>query len=289
MSENKETRGRPTNAERLGKYRSNSVSTLDELLKRKREREVPGETGEKDKEEEMEAIRKSRIIERSPKKEENMMEEFMKRMEERLEKMIEESTKQIIERMREEYKEEMIKWGEEMRKEREEWRAEKKELEGKIREQEERITKLERVEEKMEREKRKLNVIIKGTEWKERVGEKEVENFLAKELKVDVKVNKAIRIGRGKEKEMILAELRSWEEKREVMQRKKTLKTGIYIDDDLTKEERLVQEKLRERARDERIKGRTAKVGYRRMIIGEKKFVWDDKRQDIIEKRGGRR
>lgn len=45
------------------------------------------------------------------------------------------------------------------------------------------------------------------------------------------------------------------------MSKKKNLKTGIWIEDDLTKEEREIQKQLREKAKEERTKGKKIKVG----------------------------
>jgi hypothetical protein len=41
----------------------------------------------------------------------------------------------------------------------------------------------------------------------------------------------------------------------------------MYIDDDLTKEERETQKKLRELAREERDRGKRVKIGYRKIQI----------------------
>lgn len=48
-----------------------------------------------------------------------------------------------------------------------------------------------------------------------------------------------------------MVELDSWDKKREIMARKKNLKTEVYIEDDLTKKERNIQKQLRERAKEE--------------------------------------
>ena len=58
--------------------------------------------------------------------------------------------------------------------------------------------------------------------------------------------------------------------KKEIIRKKSKLKKGVYIDDNLTKEERGIQIKLRERAREERAKGISAKVGYKKVKIGNK-------------------
>jgi hypothetical protein len=57
-------------------------------------------------------------------------------------------------------------------------------------------------------------------------------------------------------KETLLAKIESWEQKKNIMLNKSTLKERkgdrIYIEDDLTNEERKTQKKLREVAREER-------------------------------------
>jgi len=60
----------------------------------------------------------------------------------------------------------------------------------------------------------------------------------------------------------------SWERKKEIMRKKKKFGSRkIYIDNGLTQEEREVQRKLREVARDEKANGRRTRVRYRRIEI----------------------
>jgi hypothetical protein len=53
----------------------------------------------------------------------------------------------------------------------------------------------------------------------------------------------------------------------------------MYIDDDLTNEERKTQKKLREVAREERDRGKRVKIGYRK-INGEW-FMWDEREKKL--------
>jgi hypothetical protein len=62
----------------------------------------------------------------------------------------------------------------------------------------------------------------------------------------------------------------------------------MYIDDDLTKEERETQKKLRELAREERDRGKRVKIGYRKIQINGDWFRWD-KRQEKLKKERIRR
>ncbi|PSN42467.1 hypothetical protein C0J52_21061 [Blattella germanica] len=67
---------------------------------------------------------------------------------------------------------------------------------------------------------------------------------------------------------MILVKMRDFEEKLEVLRNKNKLR-GIecYIDNDMTKEERSIQATLRRRAKEEKEKGYTVRVGYRKIQI----------------------
>ena len=100
-----------------------------------------------------------------------------------------------------------------------------------------------------------------------------------------INVTKAIKM-KLKGEEEVIAEIGSWKEKRMVMSRKKTLKRGIYVDDDLTKEERITQKKLKERATEEGKKSNQTKVSYRKIRIGNKWFYWNDNKETIIEESG---
>lgn len=62
----------------------------------------------------------------------------------------------------------------------------------------------------------------------------------------------------------------NWEMKKNIMMKKKNLKKGIYIDDDLTRREREIQGKLRRMAMEEKEKGKEVKVSYMKMYIGGK-------------------
>jgi hypothetical protein len=77
-----------------------------------------------------------------------------------------------------------------------------------------------------------------------------VEEWLEREMGVKVDVNKAFK--RNKDK-MMLTKIESWEQKKNIMLNKTKLKERkgerMYVDDDLTNEERKTQKKLREVAR----------------------------------------
>jgi hypothetical protein len=80
---------------------------------------------------------------------------------------------------------------------------------------------------------------------------------------------------------MMLVKIESWEQKKNIMLNKSELKERkderMYIDDDLTNEERKTQKKLREVAREERDRGKRVKIGYRKIQINREWFIWDER------------
>jgi hypothetical protein len=97
-----------------------------------------------------------------------------------------------------------------------------------------------------------------------------------------VNVKEAFKINKDK---MMLAKIESWEQKKNISKSKFKEKKGerMYIDDDLTKEERETQKKLRELAREERDSGKRVKIGYRKIQINGDWFRWN-KRQEKLKK-----
>ena len=168
-------------------------------------------------------------------------------------------------------------------REREEWMQEKGILE-------KRIEDLEWINEKKERKDRKNNIILKGMNWKAESLEQEVEEYIRDNIKIIIEVKKANKITMGVGRSMVIAELVSWEQKRSIMSRKKDLKKGNIIEDDLTRKERGIQMKLREMARKEREKrDDKVRVGYKKINKGGNWYRWNEKEERLVEERGSRR
>jgi hypothetical protein len=141
------------------------------------------------------------------------------------------------------------------------------------------------IEEKMEqREKkeRKNNVIITGIGAKSGNIERGMEEWLERELGVKVNVKEEFKINKDK---MMLAKIESWEQKKNILLNKSKLKEKederMYIDDDLTQEERETQKKLRELVREERNRGKRVKIGYRKIQINGEWFRWDEREEKL--------
>lgn len=65
-----------------------------------------------------------------------------------------------------------------------------------------------------------------------------------------------------------MAKLQNWDDKK-----------GIYIEDDLTREEREVQAKLRKIVHENRKEGKRTKVGYYKLCMEEKWRRWNERRE----------
>lgn len=68
-----------------------------------------------------------------------------------------------------------------------------------------------------------------------------MEEYIKEYLKVEVMVKKASKIRVGKRKNVVIAEIEEWEQKRQIMTKNKEPDRGIIIEDDLTRKEREIQ------------------------------------------------
>lgn len=138
------------------------------------------------------------------------------------------------------------------------------------------VERMRRLIEIQDRRERKNNVVIRGLMVsKERVKE-QVERFFRETLSVrgDIIWTK---IAGLQGREVIIAGLKNWEDKQEVMKNKCKLRgSKIFINHDYTKAERDIQSKIVEAAREERKKGRAVKVGYKKIMVDGKWIDWTD-------------
>lgn len=128
--------------------------------------------------------------------------------------------------------------------------------------------------------------MIRGIEvWGEKRMEQEVKEFIRDNLKTEVEVNKAFKLRMRGDRSTVVAEISSWGQKREIMVKKKELKSGIFIDDDLTRKEREIQKYLREKATEENRKGNKTRVGYRKIFLKDRWYRWDEKEKKLVEEK----
>lgn len=77
---------------------------------------------------------------------------------------------------------------------------------------------------------RRNNRVIKGMDKRgdNRI-DQEVKKFIKVNLKMEIEVRRAFKIQTGRNKSIVVAELKNWEQKKELMIRKRELKVGIFI------------------------------------------------------------
>lgn len=137
----------------------------------------------------------------------------------------------------------------------------------------------------LEKEKRRNNLIISGLKIEtEKTEERkaEINGFMRRELNVGVSIKTVAKLG---EKTYLIA-LENTEEKLAIMKNKNKLRhmkgNKVYINNDQTIQEREIQKFIRDRAREERQRGKSVIVKYQRLIIDGKQWKWNTNR-DALE------
>jgi len=295
--------------------------SVDEVAKRKRV------MTEEEKREMEEIIKKSKKLERSPVKGrggEGMKEGFEGLREELKEgwRVMREEIKELVKgqteelgRLREDIRVREERWAKERERLEEKIGKLEKEVEGlKMRDErgregreeenirrsgiaggerkgwEVRIRRLEMQEEMKERESRRRNIMIKGLKEGEGGIEKDVEEIW-KKLGVEVKMEgiKRIEAGRTERGCMIRVRVGSEEEKRRIWKNKGKLRGGeVWLEDDLTWEQRRIRGKLRQIAWREAREGRKVKVEQGRLWSEGKWWRWDEEEDELRDGEGRR-
>ncbi|XP_017889191.1 golgin subfamily A member 6-like protein 22 [Ceratina calcarata] len=209
-------------------------------------------------------------------------EEMGKKIEEMLEQMkeVQNKERQRREEEKEEAVEEVMEKIEEKINERDR-RQEEKEME-RTKEAWNEVKRIHRKLEERERREKKNKIVIRGLEVPKREAKEKTRQFLTEEFGVKEGIVGIEIIGGGEIAKVSIVEMENWEAKQEVMKKKGKLRgKRIYIDHDMTQEERRVQKLLREKAREEINEGREAKVGYRKIKILNKWYRWNEEKGEI--------
>jgi len=152
----------------------------------------------------------------------------------------------------------------------------------------ERVRELERKWERKEKGDRRKNVVIKGVKEGEASLKEKVEEVI-KMLGIEVKIEEIRRIEAGKKERgsMIVVRVENEEAKRNIVRNKWKLKGGdIWIEEDLTWEERRIKWRIREIARRERIQGKRIRMGQEGLWIKGVWWRWDRVRDELRDERG---
>lgn len=127
------------------------------------------------------------------------------------------------------------------------------------------INALKKMVDEKDKEERKENIVIKGEGIVEEPTNKGVEDLIKKLINVEIKVKNCWRSGK-----VMVIKIENEDTKKEIMLNKHRLKgKKIFIENDLTYEERKIQGKIGEWARKEAVKGNRIKISKGRVKIGD--------------------
>lgn len=147
-----------------------------------------------------------------------------------------------------------------------------------------RITKLEEKTERIESQNRRNNVIIKGLAVEQNV-EEEVNRLLESKLNSEIKPESIKPIKNIRNTPIILLKFKNSEDKNHIMKNRSKLKgSEIYIENDMTKEERRIQFVIRKRAKEERRKGNKTNIGFKTLYINGTKWIWESEVDSLVQK-----
>lgn len=132
-----------------------------------------------------------------------------------------------------------------------------------------------------ERRERRNNITLKGEDLpREGSRKRTIEHIMRHELQVEADVEDAYQIRREQRGGMLIAKLKSWQQKKEILAKKSKLKDKkLYIDNDSTKKERDVQKEIAKIAKMKRERGDQVKIGYRK-LMSTKGLSYGRKRKD---------
>lgn len=138
----------------------------------------------------------------------------------------------------------------------------------------------------MDKDRRKNNVVINGLKINTEnttTLKKEMEDFIEQKIGVTIQVEKIHKLG----EKTCLVGMKNERDKEQVMKNKHKLKdnrdAAIYINDDMTKQEREIQRQLRNFEREERRKGRQVRKRYNRVTVEGEDWKWDNAEQKMIK------
>lgn len=146
---------------------------------------------------------------------------------------------------------------------------------------------LQKANEKLERidqDKRRKRLIVRGLQVRggRETAKVEIEQFIQNNLGVQVELTQVEQL----KSDMVLIKTRDMHSKIEILKNKGKLRSthrAVFIQQDMTYNERVIQGKLFRRVREERERGNEARIYYRKIIVNGRVFKWDENIGDVIE------
>lgn len=158
----------------------------------------------------------------------------------------------------------------------------------------------ERIEDRLERlenAERRRNIILSNYTTNESSSRKlavEMEELFKEKTKEIVKVESVSRF-KTYNGDRFIVRLRDLEDKFALMKKKKEMVSErdgkmvqIYLDDDLSRDDRIVQKKARDECKQLRANGIDAKVGHKRIYVDGKERRWNREEKVFLEKVQGK-
>lgn len=98
----------------------------------------------------------------------------------------------------------------------------------------------------------------------------------------DANIRETHFIGKN-ERRAIIVKMENFQEKMQIMKKKAIFKdTSIFIENELTAKEKIVQNKIKEIAKEEKQNGNTVKIGYRKLYINKVKYEWNTEANTLV-------
>lgn len=166
------------------------------------------------------------------------------------------------------------------------WEEEKQRMQQQQAKIEAEIGRLEQMKQRQIRAEKKNNIVVKGLKGTE--NELKMETGKMLEEKFGVKIDTKDVWVSGREEKVAVIKLKQWEVKEKIMRNKNKLaNTEIYIDHDLTVEEREVQRKIAQAAKVARRENSRVKIGYRKMCVDGKWIRWEEIKRKLEREEEG--
>ncbi|XP_014229659.1 golgin subfamily A member 6-like protein 2 [Trichogramma pretiosum] len=138
------------------------------------------------------------------------------------------------------------------------------------------VVQMKRMVNEKDREERRMNIVIKGMKGVGANVKEEIEKMLKSKLDIEIKMEAAWKSG-----QVIVGKCSKWEQKDMIMRNKSRLTgTTLYIENDLSYEERKKQEAISRWAKEQREKGKEIKIGVGRVCVEGKWLRWESVQEE---------
>lgn len=139
----------------------------------------------------------------------------------------------------------------------------------------------------MERRRRKHNIIVQGL-WIKSDDQEQIKLKLERLFEDVFEMHFPIKSVTKLNNALFLVKLDYFRDKVYILKNKKRLVQGEYtfnpvvVYNDLTAVEKYISNRISQRARGERKRGNTVRVGYMRLYINDQKWVWSRVKNDLV-------